>query len=1041
MRRERRWCGVVVSAAVSVVALSQPAAAAPASLVATGFRHSCAITAGGALWCWGYNESGALGDGTVANRPTPVTVASLGTGVTGVAAGGHTCAVTAAGAAWCWGSNGYGQVGDGTYTQRTTPTAVTGLGSGVAAVAAGYLHSCALTSAGAVRCWGYNGYGQLGDGTTTNSATPVAVSSLSSGVAAIAAGDQHSCALTSAGAVLCWGANSQGQLGDGTTTGRSTPVAVSSLGSDVSVITAGSYHTCALTNGGALWCWGGNYSGQVGDGTTDTRLTPVAVSGLGSGVVKVSAGAYSTCALLSGGGLRCWGANESGQLGDGTRTTRRTPTAVIGLDSGVALVSGGTSHACAVRETGSVSCWGANGYGQLGDAVATHRPTPVAVAGLAGATAGASGGFHTCAITGAGALSCWGRNGSGQLGDGTYTTRSAPVTVSGLGSGVLAAAGGLSHTCSVTSAGAAWCWGYNTSGQLGDGTTVTRSTPVAVTGLGSGVSAVTAGNAHSCAIVGAGAAWCWGYNGNGQLGDGTTTQRTSPVAVGGLASGVAFLSAGASHTCAVTTGGAALCWGGNSSGQLGDGTTTSRSTPTAVSGLGSGVAAIAAGNTHTCAVTAAGALLCWGNNALGQLGDGTTTSRLTPAAVSGLGSGVSAVSTSYRFTCASTSTGSALCWGRNDFGQVGDGTTTNRLTPTAVSGLGSGVAAVGTGYDHACALTATGGASCWGTNTDGQLGDGRMMERLTAVSTAGLQPATSDVGRDGRSDVLWHHSTGGDVWEWPMNGTTPLSQTHLATVADTDWQIYGLGDQTGDGRADLLWRHETSGALFLWTMNGTTLTARTYLGAVVLDYGIVGAADYTGDGKSDILWRHQATGDLWLWRMNGATLDAVTWVATIAPEYAIVASGDLNGDGKADLLWHNQSTGAVWAWLMNGAVATSQVYLGAVAALDYRVAGLGDVDRDGRADVLWYHVTSGDVWVWTMDGTTIAGITHVATVGDPNFRVVGTGDYDGDGKADVLWHHATTGALWVWLMDGAAITSATWVATIPDVGYQVVTPR
>jgi len=658
------------------------------------------------------------------------------------------------------------------------------------------------------------------------------------------------------------------------------------------------------------------------------------------------------------------------------------------------------------------------------------------------ATAVAAGAQHTCAVTGHGAVQCWGENSSGQLGDGTTTDRATPVPVSGFGSGAVAVTAGEYHTCALTSAGAVWCWGANDSGQLGDGTMTNRLTPVIVTGLTSGVVAVGAGYGHTCAVTGGGALLCWGGNWYGQLGNGISGDHLTPVAVSGLGSGVAAVAVGGEHTCALTSGGAVQCWGANQYGQLGDGTTTQRQTPVGVSGLTSGVAAVAAGGAHTCALTSAGAAWCWGVNYGGRLGDGTTTDRWTPVAVSGLGSGVVAVAASGSHTCAVTSGGGLQCWGSNYYGQVGDGTITDRWTPVTVSGLASGVVSVASAVGlHTCALTSGGAVKCWGYNSSGQLGDGTTTNRLTLVPTVGFCPPAADLTRDGRSDVVWHHATGGDVWMWPMNGTVPLSQNQLGTVADTNWLIHGLGDQTGDGRADLLWRHAASGALFLWTMGGTTVTAQTYLGAVVTDYAIVGTADYTGDGRADILWRHQTSGEVWLWQMNGATLESVTAVATIAPAYAVVASGDLNGDGNTDLLWRHQTSGDVWAWLMNGAVATSQVHLGAVSDLGHHVVGMADHNRDGRADVLWHHVTSGDVWLWQMDGASITAITRVATVSDTNFRVVAVGDYDGDGRADVLWHHATTGAVWVWLMNGATIASATWVATVPDVGYQVVNPR
>jgi alpha-tubulin suppressor-like RCC1 family protein len=206
---------------------------------------------------------------------------------------------------------------------------VSGLGSGVVAIAAGRYHTCALTAGGGVKCWGQNSYGQLGDGTTTDRTTPVDVSGLRSGVRAIAAGGFHTCALTTDGGVKCWGYNSLGQLGDGTTTSRTTPVDVSGLGSGVVAIAAGGRHTCALTAGGGVKCWGQNFYGQLGDGTTTFRMTPVDISGLTSGVVAIAAGSWHTCALTTSGGVKCWGRNTYGQLGDGEFGYSPTPVDVV----------------------------------------------------------------------------------------------------------------------------------------------------------------------------------------------------------------------------------------------------------------------------------------------------------------------------------------------------------------------------------------------------------------------------------------------------------------------------------------------------------------------------------------------------------------------------------------------------------------------------------------------------------------------------------------------------------------------------------------
>ena len=230
---------------------------------------------------------------------------------------GYTCAVLGSGAAKCWGDNGYGQLGDGTTTNRPVPTQVTGLTSGVASINAGSnsAHTCAVLTSGAVRCWGNNGYGQLGDGTTINRSTPVQVFGLSDGVSSIANGDSYSCVVLTSGAVKCWGNNALGELGDGTTTNRSTPVQVIGLTSGVASISAGPQHTCAVLTTGAAKCWGFNGGGQLGDGTTTSRLTPVQVIGLASGVANIANGDSYTCAVLTSGAARCWGDNSVGELG------------------------------------------------------------------------------------------------------------------------------------------------------------------------------------------------------------------------------------------------------------------------------------------------------------------------------------------------------------------------------------------------------------------------------------------------------------------------------------------------------------------------------------------------------------------------------------------------------------------------------------------------------------------------------------------------------------------------------------------------------
>jgi alpha-tubulin suppressor-like RCC1 family protein len=626
------------------------------------------------------NTSGQLGDGTTTTRTTPANVSGLSTGAVAIAAGGfHTCAVMVGGGLKCWGYNLYGQLGDGTSgTNRLAPVDVVvttpspGPLTGVASVSLGDYHSC-VVAAGGAKCWGLNQDSQLGDNTFVNKSNPVDVSGLTSGVANVTLGRYHSCALTTGGGAKCWGFNSYGTLGNNTQASSAIPVDVTGLTSGVSALAAMHAHTCALTTVGAMKCWGYNTYGQLGDNTTTLSTIPVDVAGLAGGVTGIAIGQYYSCALLSTTGVKCWG-QIAFYLGRGFDNRVPFPTDVIGLASGVASVAGGDDYTCAVMTGGSAKCWGRNDRAGLGDNSNQHRATPVDVVGLASVAAIAPGTEHTCARDTNGAAWCWGRNRVGQLGNGLFQGglgNGTPGLVSGLSSGVAAIASGIDHSCALTTTGGVKCWGGNANGQLGDGTTVNKAVPTDVPGLTSGVAYIAASDAFTCAVTTGGAVKCWGWNGNGQLGDGTQTQRLVPTDVSGLSSGIATLSLGESYTCAVTTGGGVTCWGLNSDGQLGDGTTTRRLTPVSVIGLESGIATVTTGDSHTCALTTGGGVKCWGHNGSNKLADGTTISRSTPVDAIGLGSGVLSLATGGSHSCVVTAGHGLKCWGYNGNGQTG----------------------------------------------------------------------------------------------------------------------------------------------------------------------------------------------------------------------------------------------------------------------------------------------------------------------------------------------------------------------------------
>ena len=673
-------------------------------------------------------ESGSgvyLAQGNVGPRPTPTATAVRMKPQTISAGSGMSCGLAVSGAAFCWGSNVVGQLGDGTIVGRYDPRPVAG-GLTFREISTGFSHACGLTTAGQAYCWGLNTDGQLGDGTTTPRPSPVRVAGGLTFIE-ISAGRLHTCGLTASGVAYCWGDNYWSALGDGTSTDRSTPTKVS--GRIFSQISAGGYHTCGLVSSGLAYCWGYNLEGQLGTGTTTSYKAPVtAVLGsAGLGFAQISAGDRHTCALTSAGAAYCWGHDNVFQLGDGVPHGFLTSPVAVGGGHVYAQIRAGDMHTCAVTVSGAGHCWGNNQYGQLGNGTADnigHIPYAV-VGGLVFAQISAGDGAHSCAVSTEGIGYCWGLNDNGQLGVPVDWIHDQPIEVSQPvgGLAITQLDGGAAHTCAVTAFGTAYCWGLNAWGQLGDGTTSSGSTPVVVPGSLT-FQGISAGGHHTCGLTTAGEAYCWGYNDSGQLGDGSTNGHLDPTPVG---AGHTFvhISAGIEHTCGLTSPGDVYCWGSNAYGQLGDGTTTSRLLPTLALTGGQAFTSITTGSEHTCALTSSGAAYCWGNDAL----VGHRTPTLVPNGVvfKQLTAGVG-------FTCGLDLAGSGYCWGSNVNGQLGDGTTDAHDTPKPVSG-GRAFAEIAAGERHVCAIGVTSGTYCWGSNDYGQLGNNTLTQRLipTAV--------------------------------------------------------------------------------------------------------------------------------------------------------------------------------------------------------------------------------------------------------------------------------------------------------------------
>jgi len=356
------------------------------------------------------------------------------------------------------------------------------------------------------------------------------------------------------------------------------------------------------------------------------------------------------------------------------------------------------------------------------------------------------GWFHTCAIKRNGSLWCWGYNQYGQVGIGTNLIREFPFPVTVMpGESFSSVSVGGHHTCAIKTDGSLWCWGHNGYGQVGDGTNINKYSPTPVPGMSSGVSSISLGWYHSCAIKTDGSLWCWGNNEYGQLGDGSYENKNSPVQI--MPSGVSSVSAGGHHTCAVKTDGSLWCWGDNSYGQIGNGTLGgSVSEPVQV--IPSGVSSVSSGWFHTCAVKQDGSLWCWGDNGYGQLGDNSFGGRVSEP-VEIMSSGVSSVSLGWYHTCAIKTDGSLWCWGWNIFGQLGDGTGEDKHSPHPI--MPSGVSFVSLGGFHTCAIKEEESSLwCWGWNSFGQLGDGekgtirrtpiRVIDLITGLGLGGGAP-------------------------------------------------------------------------------------------------------------------------------------------------------------------------------------------------------------------------------------------------------------------------------------------------------------
>ncbi len=716
-----------------------------------------------------------------------------------------------------WGNNLYGQIGDGLGIGRNKFIATdrTGVlaGKTVVAVAAGQNHSLALTDEGKVYAWGYNASGQLGNGTNVSSYLPVAVDTsgilFGKRVIAISAGASHSAALTDDGLVFSWGIGTSGQLGNSYSLSSSTPMAVTTTGvmagKTVTAIACELNATVALTSSGEVFCWGIGTSGQLGNAASLTSNVPVAAAIPGvpgtRTVTKITAGGNFAVALTSDNLLYSWGLGTSYQLGNGGSTTSNTPVAVTmsGVLSGktISQISSGAAHTLVLASDGLAFSWGTNTYGRLGNNTNTDASAPVAVLTSKTFTSVSASASFSYFLGTDGVLYACGLNTSGQLALKSFVDWWVPTACTGTPAAKTISAisaGNNVHSLLLTSTGEVYGCGSNQYGQLGDGNSAYYTAPVSIA-AGSfenkTIVSVVGGNNHSAALSSDGVVYTWGSNASGQNGDGSSIPNPTPsnISSNGALAGkfVRSLAAGNTHTLALTSDNQIVSWGTNVSGQLGIGSTTASKIPVLVgiSGAlaGETIVSVAAAGDTSFALTADGQVYGWGSGTNGLLGNGQTTfTSNSPILIAGALAGKTVVSlTGTGSSChALTSDGLIYSWGSNATGAIGDGTLVNALVPTQVTGVFSSKKAVSVeaGAGHVVALSDDGLVYAWGTGTSGQLGNGASSSSSSPVLVALLAGKNiKSLSASGNTSIAL--TTDGAIYVWGDNSTGQVADGTL----------------------------------------------------------------------------------------------------------------------------------------------------------------------------------------------------------------------------------------------------------------------
>jgi alpha-tubulin suppressor-like RCC1 family protein len=569
------------------------------SQVTTGESYTCATRTNGTLWCWGLNTNGQLGIGNASQQTSPVQVGTATNWKAVDAAYDHTCATRTDGTLFCWGINTNGQVGIGSLVSPQLSPVQVGTNSTWNNVTTGGVHSCATRTNGTLFCWGSNASGEIGIGSVVSPQTsPIQVGTGTSWNT-VSAGFSMTCATRTNGTLFCWGSNASGEIGIGSVVSPQTSPVQLGTATNWSAASSGRDHACATRSNGTLFCWGNGLSGQLAIGNWTVSPSAVQV-GTHLEWATIAAAHYHTCALRTDGTLWCWGRNATGSIGIGNVVSPQPAPVQVGTDNTWKSITAGDTQTCATRTDGSLRCWGSNGVGQLGIGnLITPQTSPIQVGTNMTWSIVEAGYAHTCAMRTNGTLWCWGRNNVGQLGTGNFENPQVnPIQVGTDTTWKTISAGG-EHTCATRANGTLWCWGRNDQGQLGVGSIgASQNIPIQV-GTNTTWNSVSLGAYTTCATRTDGTLWCWGSNTSGQVGNGgLVSPQTSPVQIGTNTTWNR-VSSGGSHACATRTDSSVWCWGSNVYGQLGFGHLISPQTSPARVGTGTVLGIFASGEGNT----------------------------------------------------------------------------------------------------------------------------------------------------------------------------------------------------------------------------------------------------------------------------------------------------------------------------------------------------------------------------------------------------------------------------------------------------------